>query len=142
ADDLAHSRFAAVATDEIGAAQRDKIARVESADTGNHLAAVLSPILDPVAVEDADARLRLGVRQQQRFKEYLVDSIRRSGCRPDPPQQSTPRSRSGLPCSGLRGSWYAQRSGFKPMSFASAARSRRCPSIAAANSAGVLPRAT
>ena len=60
---------AAVAADEIAAGDRDALAVVEIANDAGDALLVLGEFLELGAVEDADARLRRGVREQQRFKD-------------------------------------------------------------------------
>jgi hypothetical protein len=75
ANPMADDRPAAVAADEIAAGDGDTLAAVEVANNASHPLLVLAEFLELVAIEDADAWLRRGVREQQRFKEKLVDPV-------------------------------------------------------------------
>jgi hypothetical protein len=63
-NDLAYGRFATIATDDIGGAHSECVAGVEIADSGNDFTSALNAALDTAAMENANAWLRLGVRQQ------------------------------------------------------------------------------
>ena len=67
-------------------------------------ALVLGEILELRAVEDADARMRRRVREQQRLEKSLVDPMRRSGVGHQPSSPCSPRRRAAGDGSVMRDS--------------------------------------
>jgi hypothetical protein len=64
-----------IATGEIAAPDRHRLAAVEITGDGSYAVAVLDEFLKLGAVEDADARLRRSVREQQRLEMELIDAV-------------------------------------------------------------------
>ncbi|MCY1363065.1 hypothetical protein D9M69_498090 [compost metagenome] len=77
ADLLAHRRAAAVATDEVLAADAHCAAVVQVHARGPHAVVVLLEVVDARAVADAQAGRALGMREQHRLEKDLVDAVRR-----------------------------------------------------------------
>ena len=82
ADRLADQRAAAVAADQVARPHGDVGAAVEVARRDRHAALVLHEPGRFAAVPDRHARLRFGVREQDRLEVDLVDAVRRLGGRP------------------------------------------------------------
>src|SRR5436190_6814815 len=76
-DRLAYDRASAVAADQIAASHASCEAGIEIAQGDGGGGFLYRNILDRGAVEDADARLRGCVFEQDRLEEYLVDAMRR-----------------------------------------------------------------
>jgi hypothetical protein len=84
ADAVAHRRASAVAADQVAAGQRDPRAVVETLGVRGDAVRTFGEGFEARAVEDADARLRGGVREQQRLEKQLVDAVGELGRRPPP----------------------------------------------------------
>jgi hypothetical protein len=82
ADLLAHAGLAAIATDQVVAAQGQRFAAVQVHAAGDHAVVVLDQRVDPRAVQDRHPARGGRMGEQHRLQVDLVDAVRRLGRRP------------------------------------------------------------
>jgi hypothetical protein len=81
ADPAARLGLAALAADQIGAGDLDLVAAVTVLRDSDHAVGRLHDVHDARAIENAQVRHRLGMREQDGLEEDLVDAMRRLGRR-------------------------------------------------------------
>lgn len=82
ADRLAYKRARPIASDEVVACDRCARTAIEVDGDRGHSLLALRQIRDLGAMQDADARLLLGVREQHWLEELLIAAMCVLGCRP------------------------------------------------------------